>query len=76
MPCTRLAEDVVVEGLALADGGVQADHHQRLRHVGLGQQEHAHNRVVLDAVVLGLCSKKEKESRKLSLMAQAGTRAH
>jgi hypothetical protein len=62
-PSAHLAQDVLVEGVALADGRVQRDDHQRLRHVGLGQQEDAHDGVVADAEVLGLCGEAQRAQR-------------
>ena len=50
----ELAQDVGVVCLPLSDGGVQADHHQCLGRVGLGQHKQAHDAVILDPVVLRL----------------------
>lgn len=55
-PPTRphLARPHATHTLHPPDGRVERDDDQRLRHVDLGQQEDAHDGVVLDPVVLGL----------------------
>ena len=50
----KLDQDVRVVGLALANGRVQRDDYEGVRRMALGQHKDAHNRIILNSVILGL----------------------